>query len=61
MQSGQGQWQAVKQPAVLYHDKWENIFTSKPIKTKFYQIQNLLLKMDIHAFLDSVVRQSRQA
>jgi hypothetical protein len=44
---------AVKQPAVLCH-KWENIFTSKQIRTKFYRIQNLILKMDIRAFLDSV-------
>jgi hypothetical protein len=40
---------------VLCHDKRENIFTSKQITTKFYQIQNLILKMDIRAFLDSVV------
>jgi hypothetical protein len=40
---------------VLCHDKWENIFTSKLIRTKFYQIQNLILKMDVHAFLDSMV------
>jgi hypothetical protein len=39
---------------VLCRDTWENIFTSKRIRTKFYQIQNLILKMDIHAFLDSV-------
>jgi hypothetical protein len=39
---------------VLCRDKWENIFTSKLIRTKFYQIQNLILKMDVHAFLDSV-------
>jgi hypothetical protein len=45
---------AVKQPAVLYH-KWENIFTSKRIRTKFYQIQNLRLKMDVRAFLNSVI------
>jgi hypothetical protein len=40
---------------VLCHDKRENIFTSKQITTKLYQIQNLMLKMDIRAFLDSVV------
>jgi hypothetical protein len=40
---------------VLCHDKRENIFTSKGITTKFYQIQNLILKIDIHTFLDSVV------
>jgi hypothetical protein len=40
---------------VLCHDKRENIFTSKRITTKFYQIQNLILKMDICAFFDSVV------
>jgi hypothetical protein len=44
---------AVKQPAVLSH-KWEKIFTSKRIRTKFYQIQSLILKMDVCAFLRSV-------
>jgi hypothetical protein len=45
---------AVKQPAALCH-KWKKIFTSKQIGTKFYQIQNLILKMDVRAFLDSVI------
>jgi hypothetical protein len=40
---------------VLCHEKWENIFTLKQIRTKFYQIQNLIQKMDVRAFLDSVV------
>jgi hypothetical protein len=53
--SNQGQPQAVKRPAVLCHDERENIFTSNQIRTKFYQIQNLILKMDIRDFLDSVV------
>jgi hypothetical protein len=38
---------------VLCHDKRENTFTLKRITTKFYQIQNLILKMYIRAFLDS--------
>jgi hypothetical protein len=49
---------AVKQPAELCH-KWENIFTSKQITTMFYQIQNLILKMDIRAFLDFVVKDNK--
>jgi hypothetical protein len=48
---------AVKQPAVLCH-KWENIFISERIRTKFYQIQNLILKMDVCAFLESVANDS---
>jgi hypothetical protein len=40
---------------VLCHGKRENIFTSKRITTKLYQIQNLILKMDIRPFLNSVV------
>jgi hypothetical protein len=38
----------------------ENIFTSKWMTTKFYQIQNLILKMDIRAFLDSMVNDNRR-
>jgi hypothetical protein len=45
---------AGKQPAVLCH-KWEYIFTLKRITTKYYQIRNLILKMDFRAFLDFVV------
>jgi hypothetical protein len=38
----------------------ENIFTSKRKTTKFYKIQNLILKMDIRAFLDSVVNDNQK-
>jgi hypothetical protein len=58
--ASQGQPRAVKRPAVLCHDKWENIFTSKRIRTKFYPIQNLLPKINLCAFPDSVVNDNRE-
>jgi hypothetical protein len=56
--SSQGQLQEAKWPAVLCHDEWDNIFASEQVRTKFYQIWNLTLRMDILAFLNSVVNDS---